>query len=78
MITELDFFVGIDLATDTHQVCVVDKTGKMIGELTFEHSGSGLHEFIRSLEKLSGREPAPDVFQSSEEPQRGLEPLRMP
>lgn len=58
MITELDFFVGIDLATDTHQVCVVDKTGKMIGELTFEHSGSGLHEFIRSLEKLSGRVPA--------------------
>lgn len=58
MITELDFLVGIDLATDTHQVCVVDEKGRMIGELTFEHSGLGLHEFIRSLEKLSGREPA--------------------
>src|ERR1035438_10456438 len=58
MIAELDFFVGIDLATETHQACLIDGRGKTIGELTFEHSGLGLHEFIGSLEELSGRAPA--------------------
>ena len=51
MMAELDFFVGVDLATDPHQACLVDGRGKTIGELTFEHSGLGLHEFIGSLER---------------------------
>jgi transposase len=33
---------------------VVNRTGKVVGELAFEHSGAGLTEFIRSLDKLTG------------------------
>ena len=54
MIDDFDFYVGIDLAAEKHQACVVNRTGKVVGELAFEHSGSGLIDFIRSLEKLTG------------------------
>jgi transposase len=51
---DFDFFVGIDLAAQKHQACVVDGAGKVVGELAFEHSGAGLTAFIRSLDKLTG------------------------
>jgi transposase len=51
---DFDFYVGIDLAAQEHQACVVNRTGKVVAELVFEHSGAGLTEFIRSLDKLSG------------------------
>ena len=54
LIDDLDFYVGIDLAAEKHQACVVNRTGKVVGELAFEHSGAGLIDFIRSLEKLTG------------------------
>ena len=54
MIDDFDFYVGIDLAVEKHQACVVNRTGKVVGELVFEHSGTGLIDFIHSLEKLSG------------------------
>ena len=54
MIDEFDFYVGIDLAVEKHQACVVNRTGKVVEELAFEHSGAGLIDFIHSLEKLSG------------------------
>ena len=54
MIGDFDFYVGIDLAAEKHQACVVNRTGKVVGELAFEHSGTGLIDFIHSLEKLSG------------------------
>jgi len=54
LIGDFDFYVGIDLAAEKHQACVVNRTGKVVGELAFEHSGTGLIDFIHSLEKLSG------------------------
>ena len=54
LIDDFDFYVGIDLAVEKHQACVVDRTGKVVEELAFEHSGAGLIDFIHSLEKLSG------------------------
>jgi len=54
---ELEFFIGIDLAAEKHQACLIDIRGKVLGELTFEHSGSGVHEFIRSIEKRCGGGP---------------------
>jgi hypothetical protein len=54
LVDDFDFYVGIDLATQKHQACVVDRTGKVVGKLAFEHSGAGLIDFIRSLEKLTG------------------------
>jgi Transposase len=54
LINDFDFYVGIDLAAEKHQACVVNRTGKVVGELAFEHSGTGLTDFIRSLDKLTG------------------------
>jgi len=39
---ELRWFVGIDWATQEHEVCVVDREGKRIGGRSFGHSGDGL------------------------------------
>jgi hypothetical protein len=66
---ELDIFVGIDLAAEKHQACLIDKRGKIIGVLTFEHSGSGVHEFVRLLEKL--RSGLPDQVGIALETPRG-------
>jgi transposase len=54
LINDFDFYVGIDLAAEKHQACVVNRAGKVVGELAFEHSGTGLTDFIRSLDKLTG------------------------
>jgi len=54
LIDDFDFYVGIDMAAEKHQACIVNRTGKVVGELGFEHSGAGLIDFIRSLEKLTG------------------------
>ena len=54
LLDEFDFYVGIDLASEKHQACVVNRSGRVVGELAFEHSGVGLIDFIRSLDKLTG------------------------
>jgi len=51
---EFEFYVGIDLATEKHQACLVNREGKVVAELAFEHSGSGLIDFLRFLEKTTG------------------------
>ncbi|NUP97544.1 MAG: IS110 family transposase [Planctomycetaceae bacterium] len=39
---ELQWFVGIDWATQEHEVCVVDREGKKVGGRSFKHTGEGL------------------------------------
>jgi hypothetical protein len=68
---DFEFYVGIDLAATKHRACVVDGTGKVIGELAFEHSGPGLTDFIRSLDKLTGNISVDHVAIAAETP-RGL------
>ena len=41
---KLAWFVGVDWGSQKHQACVVDSTGKVLGERLFEHSGAGLSE----------------------------------
>jgi len=53
LVDELEFYVGIDLATEKHQACLVNRSGKIVGEIAFEHSGSGLMDFLRFLEKTT-------------------------
>ena len=65
------FYVGINLATAKHQVCVVNRAGKVIGELAFEHSGPGLTAFTRWLDKLTGVATVDHVAIAAETP-RGL------
>jgi hypothetical protein len=42
-------FAGIDWASQTHQVCLVDAGGKIIGERAFAHGGPGLAELCAWL-----------------------------
>lgn len=53
LVHEFEFYVGIDLATEKHQACLVNREGKVVAEFAFEHSGSGLMGFIRFLEKTT-------------------------
>ena len=41
---ELTWFVGVDWGSQTHQACVIDVAGTLLGERAFEHGGQGLSE----------------------------------
>jgi transposase len=49
---EFAYFVGIDWATEAHQVCVLDRTRKVVGERLVPHTGTGISELADWLEKL--------------------------
>jgi transposase len=51
-------FVGIDWATEAHQVCVVDRQGRVQAERSVEHSGAAMAAFVDWLSALAGGEPA--------------------
>ena len=48
---------GVDWATGSHQVCVVDAGGKELGNRSFPHSGQGLTALADWILELSGLEP---------------------
>ena len=50
-------FVGIDWATEFHEVCVLDQERRIIDRRKVEHSGSGIAQFVEVLLKLSGNQP---------------------
>ena len=39
---DLECFAGIDWGSETHQVCIVDRAGTVLGEGAFRHDGAGL------------------------------------
>ncbi len=43
------FFTGIDWASETHAVCVLDAAGKIVAEFAIEHSADGIATLIRRL-----------------------------
>ena len=45
--------VGVDWATQEHQVCALRPDGEVLAEKAFEHSGDGLADLVRWLEELS-------------------------
>jgi len=51
------WFVGIDWATEEHQVCLIDENGGIVGERAFAHSGSGLAELCQWLIDTTDAEP---------------------
>jgi transposase len=71
MADDFEFYVGIDLGAAKHQACVLNRAGRLIGELSFEHSGPGLTEFIRLLDKLTGNISVDRIAIAAETP-RGL------
>ena len=50
------FFAGVDWGRVSHQVCVIDQQGSVIGEKSFKHTGCGLFEMARWVMKVSGSE----------------------
>ena len=51
------FFAGVDWGRVSHQVCVIDQEGSVVGEKSFKHTGGGLFEMARWMMKVSGTEP---------------------
>lgn len=58
MTDDARWFVGIDWASETHQVCLVDADGKIVGERRFPHGGAGLAEMCTWLLVTTRAEPA--------------------
>jgi transposase len=52
-------FAGLDWASRTHAVCVVDQQGSVIDRFEVEHDAAGLAAFSRRLERFAGDAPVP-------------------
>lgn len=53
MTEEIRRFVGVDWASEEHQVCVLDGQGEVVGEKVVAHSGDGLDTLVRWLSDLA-------------------------
>lgn len=51
-------FAGVDWATDTHAVCVVDHRGQVIDEFDVTNTGAGLGELCQRIERSGARRVA--------------------
>ena len=54
---DFECFAGIDWATESHQVCLVDRAGVILGERSFAHSGAGLAALCDWLVATGGARP---------------------
>src|SRR5947199_3188412 len=48
----MNFFVGLDWASQAHAVCVLDATGQVCWQGSVEHSADGLSELLRRLARF--------------------------
>jgi len=60
-------YVGVDWASATHQVCVLDAEGKLLGEHAFPHDGEGLAAMAAWISATAMAE-APEIAVSIEVP----------
>ena len=54
---DLEQFVGVDWGSESHQVCVMGRTGTVLGERVFLHGGAGLAEIADWIAATAGAEP---------------------
>ena len=52
-----EWFVGIDWATQSHELCVLDGAGRVVDTGAVAHSGAGMAELVARLTRLT-TEPA--------------------
>jgi transposase len=57
MADEVEWFVGIDWASENHQVCLVDARGECVGERSVAHGGAALGELCDWLIARTGAKP---------------------
>jgi hypothetical protein len=50
--TEYQWFVGIDWGGEFHQVCVLDRNRRLIGQRSISHGGEGLAELGAWLNEI--------------------------
>jgi transposase len=55
---DYDCYVGIDWAAEAHQVCVLDRLGKVLQEFVVRHSGEGLEELLEQLSERCAGQPS--------------------
>ena len=53
----IEWFVGIDWASQSHQVCLVDARGECLGERAVAHGGPGIEELCDWLIARTGATP---------------------
>jgi hypothetical protein len=53
----VEWFVGIDWASQSHQVCLVDARGECLGERAVAHGGPGIEELCDWLIARAGATP---------------------
>ena len=57
MDNEYRFYVGIDWASEAHQVCVLDAARRIVSERSFVHAGDAVAAFAEWLNELTGDDP---------------------
>src|SRR6266404_2299831 len=57
MAEEVEWFVGIDWASQSHQVCLVDAHGECLGGRAVAHGGAGIEELCDWLIARTGATP---------------------
>jgi len=55
---QFELFVGIDWASESHEICVLDAERRVIDRKTIEHSGAGMTQLCELLLKLSSHQPS--------------------
>jgi transposase len=53
-----DWFVGVDWAIDAHDVCLVDRDGRIGARVAIDHTAPALHAFVEDLLTRAGGDPA--------------------
>ena len=48
---EYDLYVGVDWASEAHQVCVLDPEGARLTDLAVRHTGAGLAALRTALQQ---------------------------
>lgn len=51
------WFVGIDWATERHEICVLDASGRVIDRRSVEHTGAGIAQLVAWLKELTAGQP---------------------
>ena len=55
---EIGWLVGVDWASESHQVCLLDASGQSVAERSVRHGGAGLTEVCDWLAAKTGASPA--------------------
>ncbi len=58
MESEYRLMVGIDWATEAHQVCVLNRQGRLLEQRRAEHRAEAIATMIDRLIELAGGDPA--------------------